>query len=223
MENIERMLDSGINGTFSETTFDESRLSALETKFAQYLSASEVSAKNLAAQKDKIKTMIADISHQTKTPVANLLLYSELLQEEELPEPARASAEAVFWQFEPQAVKKGLDFTLYKTELETEAFFDARWTAEAVSNVVENAVKYTEQGGIAITVISYEMFVRIDVADTGIGIPEDMQGKIFSRFYRSEDVREQEGVGIGLCLAREILDGENVRIVEITEVSKHYE
>lgn len=76
-------------------------------------------------------------------------------------------------------------------------------------NVVENAVKYTEQGGIAITVISYEMFVRIDVADTGIGIPEDMQGKIFSRFYRSEDVREQEGVGIGLYLAREILDGEN--------------
>lgn len=250
LKNIERMLDSGINGTFTETTFDESRLSALETKFAQYLSASEVSAKNLAAQKDKIKTMIADISHQTKTPVANLLLYSELLQEEELPESAKASAEAVyeqskklrflidslvkmsrlesgiivlaperrkvypmleaaFRQFEPQAVKKGLDFTLYKTELETEAFFDARWTAEAVSNVVENAVKYTEQGGIAITVISYEMFVRIDVADTGIGIPEDMQGKIFSRFYRSEDVREQEGVGIGLYLAREILDGEN--------------
>lgn len=172
LENIERMLDSGINGTFTETTFDESRLSALESKFAQYLSASEVSARNLAAQKDKIKTMIADISHQTKTPVANLLLYSELLQEEELPESAKASA-------------------------------------EAVSNVVENAIKYTEQGGIAITVISYEMFVRIDVADTGIGIPEDMQEKIFSRFYRSEAVREQEGVGIGLYLAREILDGEN--------------
>ena len=82
MEEIERMLDAAMTGSFSETNFDESRLSALETKFAHYLSAAEASSQNIAQEKDKIKTLIADISHQTKTPIANLLLYSELLMEE---------------------------------------------------------------------------------------------------------------------------------------------
>ena len=77
-EEIERMLDAAMTGSFSETNFDESQLSALETKFAHYLSAAEASSRNVAQEKDKIKTLIADISHQTKTPIANLLLYSEL-------------------------------------------------------------------------------------------------------------------------------------------------
>ena len=72
--------------SFSETNFDESQLSALETKFAHYLSAAEASYRNVAQEKDKIKTLIADISHQTKTPIANLLLYSELLMEETMPD-----------------------------------------------------------------------------------------------------------------------------------------
>ena len=86
MEEIERMLDAAMTGSFSETNFDESRQSALETKFAHYLSAAEASSRNVAQEKDKIKTLIADISHQTKTPIANLLLYSELLMEETLPD-----------------------------------------------------------------------------------------------------------------------------------------
>ena len=75
MEEIERMLDVAMTGSFSEITFDESQLSALETKFAHYLSAAEASSRNMAQEKDKIKSLIADISHQTKTPIANLLLY----------------------------------------------------------------------------------------------------------------------------------------------------
>ena len=73
MEHIEKMLDAAMDGSFSETTFDESKLSALETKFAHYLSAAETSSRNLAREKDKIKALVADISHQTKTPIANLL------------------------------------------------------------------------------------------------------------------------------------------------------
>ena len=96
MEEIERMLDAAMTGSFSETNFDESRLSALETKFAHYLSAAEASSQNIAQEKDKIKTLIADISHQTKTPIANLLLYSELLMEETLPASAKANVEALY-------------------------------------------------------------------------------------------------------------------------------
>ena len=82
MDTIEKMLDAAMAGSFSETTFDESKLSALETKFAHYLSAAETSSRNVVQEKDRIKSLIADISHQTKTPIANLLLYSELLKEE---------------------------------------------------------------------------------------------------------------------------------------------
>lgn len=69
MDTIEEMLNAAIKGEFTEEKFDESRMSALETKFAHYLSASALSARNVEAEKDKIKTLIADISHQTKTPI----------------------------------------------------------------------------------------------------------------------------------------------------------
>ena len=258
MEEIERMLDAAMTGSFSETNFDESRLSALETKFAHYLSAAEASSRNVAQEKDKIKTLIADIlksqlsliadiSHQTKTPIANLLLYSELLMEETLPASAKENVEALYKQSEklrflidslvklsrlengiislsPQqaslqpllesvveqyaakASGKGLSIYLYDTDIS--ATFDFKWTAEALANIVDNAIKYTEHGTITISTVSYEMFTRINISDTGSGIPENEQAKIFSRFYRSNAVQEQEGVGIGLYLARQIISGE---------------
>lgn len=100
MDTIEQMLDAAADGTYSESNFDESRLSALETKFAHYSSASLISAQNVTAEKDKIKTLIADISHQTKTPIANLLLYSELISEEELSVEMRSNVNAIRQQTE---------------------------------------------------------------------------------------------------------------------------
>ena len=89
------MLNVAVKGEFTEGQFDETRMSALETKFAHYLSASALSAQNVEAEKDKIKALIADISHQTKTPIANLLLYSELLLEEELPQQIEGNVSAI--------------------------------------------------------------------------------------------------------------------------------
>ena len=100
MEAIEKMLDAAMAGSFSESSFDESKLSALETKFAHYLSAAETSSRNVAQEKDRIESLIADISHQTKTPIANLLLYSELLMEETLPASAKANVVALYNQSE---------------------------------------------------------------------------------------------------------------------------
>ena len=92
------MIDTALNGKFIENSFDESRLSALETKFAQYLSGSALSTQNIKQEKDSIKTLIADISHQTKTPIANILLYCELLLEDELSENSKNNLTALYSQ-----------------------------------------------------------------------------------------------------------------------------
>ena len=83
---------------------------------------------------------------------------------------------------------------------------DSKWTAEALFNLLDNAVKYTPAGGaICVSVAQWEMYVKLDVSDTGKGIPESHQASIFRRFYREEEVHEEQGVGIGLYLAREIV------------------
>lgn len=98
MNRIGQMLDAAIAGEFTESSFDESKLSALETRFAHYLSAAEISSRNVAQEKDKIKSLIADISHQTKTPIANLLLYSEMLMEENFSQTTMGNIEAIHYQ-----------------------------------------------------------------------------------------------------------------------------
>ena len=83
---------------------------------------------------------------------------------------------------------------------------DRKWTVEALFNLLDNAVKYTPAGGsIHVSAEKREMYLKIDITDTGIGIPEQSQGAIFKRFYREEMVRGVEGIGIGLYLAREII------------------
>ena len=248
LDTLDRMLDDAIRGDFQESLYDESRLSALETRMAHYLSASTVSAKNLAEEKDKIKTLIGDISHQTKTPIANLLLYAQLLGEQDLPPESRAYVSALEGQAEklrflidalvktsrlesgvlamtpkrhglqqlledaaaqaaPRAEAKGITLTVEPTDLS--ARFDPKWTTEALYNLVDNAVKYTPTGGsVTLRAVGYELFCRIDVTDTGPGIPEAEQAKIFQRFYRSPAVSGEEGVGIGLYLARQIAAGQ---------------
>ena len=70
----------------------------------------------------------------------------------------------------------------------------------------DNAVKYTPSGGkISVSVVQWEMYVEVKVTDTGKGISESNQAAIFRRFYREEEVHDQQGVGIGLYLAREIV------------------
>ncbi|WP_300528503.1 sensor histidine kinase [Peptacetobacter sp.] len=247
MDTLEKMIDSAADGEYSETKFDESRLSALETKFSNYLSSSNTSSKNIMKEKEKIKTLISDISHQTKTPISNLILYSELIEEGDLSEDMRSNVEAIkqqaekleflikslvklsrlengilnlsprkeeirpmlqdiYEQYISKAIGKNIELNIEKTT--SKATFDRKWTTEALGNIVDNAIKYTNAGEITINVKEYEIFIRIDISDTGIGIDESEQAEVFSRFYRSQSVHNDEGVGIGLYLTREIISSE---------------
>ena len=248
LESLNRMLDTAMQGSFTEDSFDESMLSALESKLAHYLAASTVSARQVQAEKDKLKTLIGDIAHQTRTPMANILLYTQLLSEQPLPEesclcvgalegqtkklqslidalvktsrlesgmitlhpaPGRLMPvlESAVAQLAPRAANKGMEIILEPTQ--ASAVFDPRWTEEAVYNLLDNAVKYTPEGGaVRVRVTQYPLFTAIHVSDTGAGIPEEEQAKVFQRFYRGEAHREEEGVGIGLYLVRQIAQGQ---------------
>ncbi len=98
---------------------------------------------------------------------------------------------------------------------------DSKWTAEALFNLLDNAVKYTQAGGtIHVSVEQWEMYLKLDVADTGKGIPESNQAAVFRRFYREEEVHQEPGVGIGLYLAREIVTRQGGYIKLTSEVGK---
>ena len=244
---LDQMGDIALENTFEENAFDESRLSALETKLHHFLSASRARSSRTVSERDQVQTLIGDISHQTKTPIANLRLYSDLLAEQSgLPESAQLLADEIGRQsakldFLIQSLIKAsrLENGIVQVSPETSAMdvllesaalgvlkkaqnrsvtlimdvpqnlsacFDLKWTAEALYNILDNALKYTPPGGeIRVTAQAYELFCRIDVSDTGIGISEDEIPKIFSRFYRSSAVSQEEGVGIGLYLSREII------------------
>ena len=245
------MLDKAKDGKFKAEEYTESEISAFECRFADFLDSSLINENNILDEKNRIKSMISDISHQTKTPIANLLLYSELLGESDsIGEEEKESVEIIHGQTEklrflidslvklsrlenglvaPNAEKnslkelidsavselggkaksKGLELTFSDADHEDiEAFFDMKWTDEALSNIIDNAIKYTDEGFVEISMSATDVFARIDVKDTGIGISEEESSQIFKRFYRSADVANEEGVGVGLYLAREIISAE---------------
>ena len=201
----------------------------------------------LAQEKEQIKTLISDISHQIKTPVAAANTFAQLLDDKELSDEERGEyiatlqtslekltfltnslikmsrLESGMISLKPeknnlndiilQAVKtvyakakeKNITIT-FDCEQNFKAVLDFNWTAEAITNVLDNAVKYTPNGGIVgLEITEYPSYLRLDISDNGIGIPEEEQAKIFGRFYRGKYSAGIDGVGIGLYLTRDII------------------
>jgi len=244
---INKLFDDAANGDIKTISYDESVTSALSDKIIRYINANKIHLADIKNERNKIKTLISDISHQTKTPITNILLYSGLLLERgDLDKDAlqmlgniQAQSEKLKFllnalvkmsRFEtgvlevhtkmqnikplisaaiseayPAIAEKGIDLHVSIGE-SLMADFDMKWTKEAIYNILDNAIKYTDSGGsIKVTVTTYEMFAKIDIDDTGVGINQDEYTEIFKRFYRSPRTREQDGIGVGLYLAREII------------------
>lgn len=104
MKKLDIMIDNAIDGSFAQTDFSEAHLSRIEAKLCRYLTSGETSKKQLAAEKANISGLVSDISHQTKTPITNIMLYSQLLSENtDISEEARG----IIKQIELQTEKLG--------------------------------------------------------------------------------------------------------------------
>ena len=213
-------------------------------------------------ERRELQTLVSDISHQVKTPVANLKMVTDTLLAKPVTEQERRDflqgirSQTDKLEFLVQSMGKASRLetgaiTLEKKDaplLDTLAqamsgivygaeqkgisvevqcpddlrvSHDSKWTAEALFNLLDNAVKYTPAGGkISVSVEQWEMYVKLDVTDTGKGIPESRQAAVFRRFYREEEVHDQPGVGIGLYLAREIISRQGGYIKVTSEVGR---
>ena len=243
---LNKMLDDAISGEFEEKNFDESELSKLQSKLMRYLTTSSISEKKLREEKENIEELITNISHQTKTPLTNIMMYSELLGEkadgelkeyaEEIHSQSRkledlitalvkmSRLETGIFRLQPEenslmtVLKRAYDQALPKAKLknielilsegtDAKANIDLKWTTEAVFNIIDNAIKYSGEGtSIKLKINTFEMFSSISVEDHGIGIGEEEIPKLFARFYRSRQVSDNEGIGVGLYLARQLTE-----------------
>ncbi|GGH31907.1 sensor histidine kinase [Paenibacillus segetis] len=261
---LDDVIDSAITGQGSErvTGYTETNISSLENKLIRYIEVSTTHDAKVEAEKNKIKELISDISHQTKTPLSNIVLYSQLLDElPQLDESTRgyvlqikSQSDKLDWLIQSlikmsrletgiisihaminpviESITKAMSQVYARAEQNQieisiacdqaiTARHDMKWTSEALFNILENAVKYSAPGGnIHISAQANEMFTRIDISDTGIGIEESELNDIFKRFYRCKATSQYEGVGIGLFLAREIISSQGGYIMATSTVGK---
>lgn len=109
-----------------------------------------------------------------------------------------------------KAIRKKIEIQMDAQE-EVMCRYDTRWTREAIVNVLDNGVKYSESGSkITIRLQKMHTYGLIEVEDEGIGIRQEECHKIFGRFYRgtTKEVQSQEGAGVGLYLTRKIIENQ---------------
>lgn len=241
-------LEESSEHIFAQYNLEEETLdSKIRMKLKQLSDVTYATKQTNLEQKKQIQEMVSDISHQLKTPIANITMYNDTILNHDLPKEKREECLQVI-----QNQVEKLDFlvkslmkmsrlenniivlikeqnNLYDSIVQVLAgvrlhaenkklkisvkcenpyllYYDEKWTIEAIFNVMDNAVKYTPEGGnINIVVERMDLFTKICVKDTGIGIEPEHINDIFKRFFRESRVHKEDGVGIGLYLTREIL------------------
>lgn len=250
-QSVDRMLDELLDDQkISVTDLQEGAVSALAGKAKRIQEKLQAEVGGARLENEQVKGLISNMSHQLKTPLANIMMYEELLEEDGLSEvekkhflqKMKMQSEKVSWILNSlfkmvkleqnvisfdggsnlirrtllDAVNLVYDKAQKKQiEIETEYFPDCslyhnpKWTSEVFANILENAVKYTKESGhIRIGLRRFEMYSEIWIQDTGAGIAREELTEIFKRFYRSPEVENIEGSGIGLYLSKLILEKE---------------
>ncbi|NMW85755.1 HAMP domain-containing histidine kinase [Peptoniphilus sp. AGMB00490] len=249
MREFSDYIDDAIDGNLEITKFDEKELSKIKSKLIKFLYASQVKEMKINTEKNKTKDLIADISHQTKTPITNLSLYISLLEDnpkdeyieiikyeldklkfliDTLVKSSRLESDIIVLQKNPANLKdlvrevleefkallreKDIKITLKDEDLIFD--LDERWLKEAIHNLVDNAIKYSPNStNINISVYKSYLNYNLDIENKCIDLSEETLPKIFERFYRGRNSVYKDGLGLGLFIAREIIEkhGGNIK------------
>ncbi|MGL5415049.1 MAG: sensor histidine kinase [Clostridium sp.] len=247
-EKISFIIEKIINN--EEVSFEvnkETILSKLEFKLKRLYDSLKVKEKNTLKDKENLQSLVGDISHQVKTPLSNINLYTETLLNRDIEKEKRdiflgyiveeekkldflmdslikssrlesgvikvkkekvnlkSILEETISMAKREANLKNIDF--YLDIKEVFVLGDSKWLKEALLNIIENGVKYSKENSkLEIEVLKGEIFSYVNIKDYGIGINKENINNVFKRFFREEEVYEIKGVGIGLYLARYIVE-----------------
>jgi signal transduction histidine kinase len=117
-------------------------------------------------------------------------------------------AEEVYARFGPPAQAKGLSLSLESTDGQLHVWGERSELDRILNNLVGNAVKYTAQGEVRLSLARDDRTARFVVSDNGIGIPQDALPHLFEEFYRAPNARlaERAGTGLGLSIVKNLVD-----------------
>lgn len=259
---INKILEQLIEGRkVDEIPFNESELSLFYHQIKMISHKLDFEIGRADSEKEQIKQLISNISHQLKTPLANVMMYEELLDSEDLTKAQQSEflhrlktqTKKIDWLLESlfkmskleqnaiefevkkenikktirnavsavyeKAEEKNIDIRVMEFE-DRMLLHNPKWTMEVFVNLLENAIKYMSCGRIEISLEQLETYSMIHIKDHGIGISKDDIPYIFERFYRSKQVEQTEGSGIGLYLSKMILEKENGYLTVKSELGK---
>lgn len=249
MRELSNYIDKALRGNLEITEFDEKELSKIKSKLIKFLYANQVKEKKINTEKNKTKDLIADISHQTKTPITNLSLYISLLEDDpkdeyieiikyelnkfnfliqNLVKSSRLESDIIGLQKNQANLKDLVKDVLkeFKVKLDEKEIrinlkdedllfaLDERWLKEAIHNLVDNAIKYSPNGStINISIYKSYLNYNLDIENECKDLSEETLPKIFEIFYRGKNSVSKDGLGLGLYIAREIIEkhGGNIR------------
>ena len=242
-------IDKALDGNLEITEFDEKELSKIKSKLIKFLYANQVKEAKINTEKNKTKDLIADISHQTKTPITNLSLYISLLEDDpkdeyieiikyelnklefliqNLVKSSRLESDIISLQKHQSNLKDIVECVLreFKVILDEKCIsidlkaedlifnLDERWLKEAIHNLVDNAIKYSPNSStINISIYKSYLNYNLDIENECQDLSEETLPKIFERFYRGKNSVSKDGLGLGLFIAREIIEkhGGNIK------------
>lgn len=267
LNSIDKNITLAMNGNYNSDKdkynvpkYSEGTLYRIDYQLDKLISKSYNNNENLIDEKKKLNTLVTEITHQLKTPVAAIKLFNSLLDKDNIEDTEKNNIiskmndeiNKVQWfvnslteiskletgliqldikendinQTITQAVnsiyilarQKNIEIIMRKNSNKY-FYYDSKWTKEAIVNILDNAVKYTDMDGtINIECVNTVMSNKIRITDTGRGINEEDIPFIFDRFYKSNKTGLDEGIGVGLYLAKEIMKSQDGSIKVYSQI-----